>query len=84
RRGVGRIALLAAQAPAGSDADLFVDEALVPPYTIKNEQNLTITTAPLKANVRLVLMGNSNANLLIQRGMLEVSDLIDPAGRLKI
>ncbi|MFO5615078.1 hypothetical protein ACLBQC_31445, partial [Klebsiella pneumoniae] len=69
--------------PAGSNADFFVDPALVPPYTIKNEQNLTTTTAPLEANVRLDLLGNSNANLLIQRGMLEVSDTIDPAGRLK-
>ncbi|MFO5979518.1 hypothetical protein ACLBSL_33070, partial [Klebsiella pneumoniae] len=77
------IALFPALDPAGSNADFFVDPALVPPYTIKNEQNLTITTAPLKANVRLDLMGNSNANLLIQRGMLEVSDTIDPAGRLK-
>ena len=77
------IALIPALDPAGSNADFFVDPALVPPYTIKNEQNLTITTAPLKANVRLDLMGNSNANLLIQRGMLEVSDTIDPAGRLK-
>ncbi|MFO5453007.1 hypothetical protein ACLBO7_31150, partial [Klebsiella pneumoniae] len=58
---------------ARSNADFLVDPALLPPYTIKNEHNLTITTAPLKANVRLDLMGNSNANLLIQRGMLEVS-----------
>ncbi|MFO5701959.1 hypothetical protein ACLBSN_32870, partial [Klebsiella pneumoniae] len=47
------IALIPALDPAGSNADFFVDPALVPPYTIKNEQNLTITTAPLKANVRL-------------------------------
>lgn len=77
------IALIPAIDPSGSNEQFFVDAALIPPETIKNEQNMAITTAPLKANVRLDLIGNSNANLLIQRGMLEISDTIDPAGRLK-
>ncbi|MFO5736209.1 hypothetical protein, partial [Klebsiella pneumoniae] len=44
---------------------------------------VSVSGTPKISYVRLDLMGNSNANLLIQRGMLEVSDTIDPAGRLK-
>lgn len=75
--------LIPAIDPAGSNLDFFVDPALVPVEVIVNEQNLSIETAPLKPGIRIDLMGNSNANLLISAGMLEVSDSIDPAGRLK-
>jgi hypothetical protein len=75
--------LIPAIDPAGTNLDFFVDPALVPAETIVNEQNLSIETAPLKPGIRIDLIGNSNANLLISAGMLEVSDTIDPAGRLK-
>lgn len=75
--------LIPAIDPAGTNLAFFVDQALVPPETLVNEQNLSIETAPLKPGIRIDLMGNSNANLLISAGMLEVSDTIDPAGRLK-
>lgn len=75
--------LIPAIDPAGSNLHYFVDPALVPAETVVNEQNLSIETAPLKPGIRLDLMGNSNANLLIAANMLDVSDTIDPAGRLK-
>lgn len=75
--------LIPAIDPAGSNLQFFVDPALVPAETLINEQNLSIETAPLKPGIKIDLMGNSNANLLIDAGMLEVSDSIDPAGRLK-
>lgn len=75
--------LIPAIDPAGTNLDFFVDPALIPAETIVNEQNLSIETAPLKPGIRIDLIGNSNANLLISAGMLEVSDTIDPAGRLK-
>lgn len=75
--------LIPAIDPAGSNLAFFVDPALVPVETVVNEQNLSIETAPLKPGTKLDLIGNSNANLLISQGMLEVSDTIDPAGRLK-
>lgn len=75
--------LIPAIDPAGTNLGFFVDPALVPSETLINEQNLSIETAPLKPGIRIDLIGNSNANLLISAGMLEVSDTIDPAGRLK-
>lgn len=75
--------LIPAIDPAGSNLAFFVDPLLVPSETLVNEQNLSIETAPLKPGIRIDLMGNSNANLLIAANMLEVSDTIDPAGRLK-
>lgn len=75
--------LIPAISPDGSNAHFFADPALIPTETVVNEQNLSIETAPLKPGIRIDLMGNSNANLLIAANMLEVSDTIDPAGRLK-
>lgn len=75
--------LIPAISPDGSNLHYFVDPALVPAETLVNEQNLSIETAPLKPGIKLDLMGNSNANLLISAGMLDVSDSIDPAGRLR-
>lgn len=75
--------LIPAIDPAGTNAQYFADPALIPPEVVVNEQNLSIETAPLKPGIRLDLMGNSNANQLIAANMLDVSDTIDPAGRLK-
>lgn len=75
--------LIPAIDPAGTNLQFFADPLLIPATTVVNEQNLSIETAPLKPGVRLDLIGNSNANLLIAANMLDVSDTIDPAGRLK-
>lgn len=75
--------LIPAIDPGGSNAKFFVDPALALEETIVTDQGLSITTAPLKPGVKLDLIGNSNANLLINKGMLDVSDTIDPAGRLR-
>jgi hypothetical protein len=76
-------ALIPAISPDNSNVAFFADPLLVPPVTIINDQNLSITTAPLLPGVKIDLMGNSNANLLINKGQLDISDTIDPAGRLK-
>lgn len=75
--------LIPAIAPDNSNAKFFIDPALVPPTTVTNEQGLSIQTAPLKPGMKLDLIGNSNANMLISKGLLDISDTIDPAGRLK-
>lgn len=69
--------------PAGSNAHFFVDPALGLEKDIVGPHGLKYTTAPLKPGVKLNLIGNSNANLLINKGMLDISDTIDPAGRLR-
>lgn len=75
--------LIPAIDPAGTNAQYFVDPAVIAPETVVNEQNMSIETAPLKPGIKVDLMGISNANLLINANMLDVSDTIDPAGRLK-
>lgn len=75
--------LIPAIDPAGSNLAFFADAAYGLEETIVTDQNMSITTAPLKPGVRLDLIGNSNANLLINKGMLDISDTIDPAGRLR-
>lgn len=75
--------LIPAIDPAGANLQYFVDPSVVAPVTVVNEQNMSIQTAPLKPGIKVDLMGISNANLLINANMLDVSDTIDPAGRLK-
>lgn len=75
--------LIPAIDPTGQNAQYFVDPAVIAPITVVNEQNMSIETAPLKPGIKVDLMGISNANLLINANMLDVSDTIDPAGRLK-
>lgn len=75
--------LIPAVSPDGSNLKFFVDPALIPHHVVTNEQNMSITTGPLKPNMKIDLMGNSNASLLINKGMLDISDTIDPSGRLK-
>lgn len=75
--------LIPAIDPAGSNLQFFADAAYGLEETIVTDQNMSITTAPLKPGVKLDLIGNSNANLLINKGMLDVGDTIDPAGRLR-
>lgn len=75
--------LIPAIDPAGTNTKFFIDPALVPPTTVAADHGLSIQTAPLKPGVKLDLIGNSNANMLIAKGLLDISDTIDPAGRLK-
>lgn len=75
--------LIPAVDPDGTNLKFFTDPALIPHHVVTNEQNMSVTTGPLKPNVKIDLMGNSNANLLINKGMLDISDTIDPSGRLK-
>jgi virulence-associated protein VapD len=75
--------LIPAVDPDGTNLKFFTDPALVPHHVVTNEQNMSVTTGPLRPNVKIDLMGNSNANLLINKGMLDISDTIDPSGRLK-
>lgn len=78
-------ALIPAITKGGADDNTkyFMDAALFTPETVVNEQNMSFLTAPLKPGTRFDLMGISNANTLIAKGMLDVSDTIDPSGRLK-
>ncbi len=75
--------LVPAVDPDGTNLKFFTDPALVPHHVVTNEQNMSVTTGPLRPNVKIDLMGNSNASLLINKGMLDISDTIDPSGRLK-
>lgn len=75
--------LVPAVDPAGTNLKYFTDPAVVPHHVVTNEQNMSITTGPLKPNVKVDLMGISNASMLINKGMLDISDTIDPSGRLK-
>lgn len=75
--------LVPAVDPAGTNLKFFTDAALVPHHVVTNEQNMSVTTGPLKPGVKIDLMGNSNASMLINKGMLDITDTIDPSGRLK-
>lgn len=60
----------------------FVDAALVTPYTtlLEDEQ---ITTAPLAMGKTFSLLGISQTEALLETGLLDASDSIDPAITLK-
>ena len=75
--------LIPAVDPDGSNLKYFTDPTVVPHHVVTNEQNMSITTGPLKPNQKVDLMGIANASLLINKGMLDISDTIDPSGRLK-
>ena len=78
-------ALIPSIVKGGTDdnSKYFMDAALFTPETVVNEQGMSFLTAPLKPGTRFDMMGISNANTLIAKNMLDVSDSIDPAGRLK-
>jgi hypothetical protein len=78
-------ALIPAITKGGADDNTkyFMLETLFTPETVVNEQNMSFLTAPLRPGTRFDMMGISNANTLIAKGMLDISDTIDPSGRLK-
>lgn len=71
--------------PTGSNEHLFLME--FDGKTLVNEirdcNNLTIETAPIRTGVKFDLLRNSNANLLIQTGNLHVTETIDPVAYLR-
>jgi hypothetical protein len=60
----------------------FVDAALVPPKDIIFEGE-SIQTAPLAVNKKFQLLGLSQTDALLQTGILDVTDAIDPAIQLE-
>lgn len=74
--------LIPAISPDNSNLSFFADPLLLPPVDVINEQGVSIKTAPLKPGIKLDLIGNSGANLLVNKGQLDSTDTIDPAGRL--
>lgn len=73
--------------PVVDDADknsrVFVDSGIIAPKDINLEKGGTVKTAPLKIGEKFDLIGVSNRQQLIAGNMLDVSDTIDPAMRLK-
>lgn len=67
----------------GKNAYAFVDKALVAPQSIETEQGDKLNTAPLAIGKKFDLIGISNRNQLVAGNILDVSDTIDPALRLK-
>lgn len=60
----------------GSNADMFIDEALVAPIT-RRISNVDVTTAPLAINQELNLLGLSQHPGLIGAGIIDHTDAID-------
>lgn len=72
--------IIPALCPTRSNEKFFLTEfdgkSLINEIQFNN--GLSIETAPIRTGVKLDLMGNSNAALLINQGLIEVSDTIDP------
>jgi len=68
---------------ADKNARVFVDPAVIAPQDIELEKGGTVKTAPLKIGEKFDLIGVSNRQQLIAGNLLDVSDTIDPAMRLK-
>lgn len=67
--------------PDGANAHLFMEG--YEPKDIVTEQGDTLKTAPLKIGETFDLIGISNRSMLIAGNMLDLTDTIDPAMRLK-
>lgn len=67
----------------GTNADVFVDPGVVAPKSIELDRGGVVKTAPLKVGHKFDLIGVSNRQQLIAGNLLDVSDTIDPAMRLK-
>lgn len=64
-------------ARAGAEAN-FVDAAVLAGYTA-NIEGMSIPTAPLKAGTTVNLLGLSQTDALLQDGMMDITDSIDPS-----
>lgn len=67
----------------GENAGVFVDEALVAPVSYDLGVGGTAQTAPLLIGKRFDLLGVSNRKQLLAGNLLDLTDTIDPALRLK-
>lgn len=62
--------------------DKFVDPLLVPPRVI-NLEGTDINTAPLAVGKKFSLLGISQTDALLQTGVMDITDSIEPAIRLQ-
>lgn len=67
----------------GKNSSVFVDDAIIAPKEIELERGGVVKTAPLKIGHKFDLIGVSNRQQLIAGNMLDLTDTIDPAIRLK-
>ena len=56
----------------------FVSSNQVAPYTV-NVDNVSVTTAPLAVGQRFSILGISQTEQLLQAGMMDVTDSVEPA-----
>lgn len=75
--------LIPVVADDNSNLALFVDAALVPPTTVELERGGSVETAPLAIGKKFDLIGISNRAQLVAGNLLDITDTIDPALRLK-
>jgi hypothetical protein len=61
-----------------ASSGLFVDSQTIAPTTV-NVENVSIQTAPLAVGKKLSLLGISQTEQLLQAGMMDVTDSIEPA-----
>lgn len=77
--------IIPALCPTRSNEQFFLTEfdgkSLINEIQFNNGHS--IETAPIRTGVKLDLLGNSNATLLINQGLIEVSDTIDPVVYLR-
>lgn len=69
--------------PADKNKAVFVDPAVIPPRSVDDGHGGEVLTAPLAVNQTFDLLGVSNQAQLNQANLLDLSDTIDPAMRLK-
>lgn len=65
-----------------ASSGLFVDSQTIAPTTV-NVENVSIQTAPLAVGKKLSLLGISQTEQLLQAGMMDVTDSIEPAMNLE-
>lgn len=61
-----------------ASSGLFVDSSTIAPTTV-NVENVSIQTAPLAVGKKFSLLGASQTEQLLQAGMMDVTDSIEPA-----
>lgn len=69
---------------AKDDSNKHLFSSIVTPTSVEDDHGITLETAPLKVNIgKYNLIGISNFALLKQSNLLDISDTIDTALRLK-
>jgi hypothetical protein len=67
----------------GTNLNVFVPATLIAPKPVETDHGGTLMTAPLKIGAKFDLIGVSNRNQLVAGNVLDVTDTIDPALKLK-